>query len=112
MVGRTAGRLFVDWLKKGRRGRRAQRAPRTRRSAPRGLRRATLCYIYKVLLSLHHDRPESESCSSRFKNSSVLGGLKALDSRARRKGLAALDPARGALIPLGMEIENGRVTKN
>ncbi len=71
-----------------------------------------VCYIYNVLLSLHHDQPESQSYFSRFKNSSVLGGLRALDSRARRKGLAALDPARGALIPLGMEMENGRVTKN
>ena len=42
----------------------------------------------------------------------MLKSLKALDSRARRKGLAALDPARGALIPIGMEIENGRVVKS
>ena len=47
-----------------------------------------------------------------FRSASVLGGLKALDSRVRRKGLADLDPTRGALIPLGMEIENGRVVKN
>jgi glucose-6-phosphate isomerase len=65
-----------------------------------------------VILSLHHDRPESESSFARFQASSVLKGLKALDSRARRKGLDALDPARGALIPIGMEIENGRVVKN
>ncbi len=42
----------------------------------------------------------------------MLGGLKALDSRVRRKGLASLDPSRGALIPIGMEVENGRVTAN
>ena len=42
----------------------------------------------------------------------MLGGLKALDSRVRRKGLAALDPSRSALIPIGMEIEQGRVVKN
>ena len=42
----------------------------------------------------------------------MLGGLKALDSRARRKGLKALDPSRGALISIGMEIEHGRVVKN
>ena len=65
-----------------------------------------------MLLSLYHDVPESETCFSRFKSASVLGGLKALDSRARRKGLGALDPSRGALIPIGMEIENGRVVKN
>ena len=65
-----------------------------------------------MILSLHHDRPESESSFERFHAASVLKGLKALDSRARRKGLDALDPARGALIPIGMEIENGRVVKN
>jgi glucose-6-phosphate isomerase len=65
-----------------------------------------------VILSLHHDRPESESSFERFQSASVLKGLKALDSRARRKGLGALDPSRGALIPIGMEAENGRVVKN
>lgn len=49
---------------------------------------------------------------ARFQTASVLKGLQALDSRARRKGLDALDPARGALIPIGMEIEGGRVVKN
>ena len=65
-----------------------------------------------MILSLYHDRPESESVFARFASASLLKSLKALDSRARRKGLDALDPARGALIPIGMEIENGRVTKN
>jgi glucose-6-phosphate isomerase len=65
-----------------------------------------------VLLSLHHDRPESESSFARFQAASVLKSLKALDSRARRKGLKALDPSRGALIPIGMEIEGRRVVKN
>ena len=65
-----------------------------------------------MILSLYHDVPESQSTFERFGEASVLKGLKALDSRARRKGLSALDPARGALIPIGMEIENGRVTKN
>jgi hypothetical protein len=65
-----------------------------------------------VILSLHHDRPESESSFARFQAASVLKSLKALDSRARRKGLDALDPERGSLIPLGMEIEGGRVVKN
>lgn len=65
-----------------------------------------------MILSLHHDRPESESSFARFQAASVLKSLKALDSRARRKGLESLDPERGALIPIGMEIENGRVVKN
>jgi glucose-6-phosphate isomerase len=43
----------------------------------------------------------------------VLARLKALDSRAARKGLGALDPKRNRLIPLGAEINSaGRVTKN
>ena len=65
-----------------------------------------------MILSLHHDRPESESSFARFQAASVLKGLKALDSRARRKGLDTLDPDRGALIPIGMEIEAGRIVKN
>jgi glucose-6-phosphate isomerase len=65
-----------------------------------------------VILSLHHDRPESESSFAGFQAASVLKSLKALDSRARRKGLESLDPERGALIPIGMEIEKGRVVKN
>ena len=65
-----------------------------------------------MILSLHHDCPESESSFARFETASVLKGLKALDSRARRKGLDALDPARGALIPIGMEIEGEHVVKN
>jgi glucose-6-phosphate isomerase len=63
-------------------------------------------------LAIHHDQPESESCFARFKSASVLGGLKALDSRVRRKGLTNLDPSKGALIPIGMEVERGRVTAN
>jgi glucose-6-phosphate isomerase len=63
-------------------------------------------------LSIHHDHPESESSFARFRSASVLGGLKALDSRVRRKGLSNLDPSRGALIPIGMEIERGRVVRN
>ncbi len=65
-----------------------------------------------MILSLHHDSPESESSFARFQAASVLKSLKALDSRARRKGLVALDAARGALIPIGMEIESGQVVKN
>jgi hypothetical protein len=65
-----------------------------------------------VSLSIHRDDPESETSFAKFRSSSVLGGLKALDSRVRRKGLASLDPSRGALIPIGMEVERGRVVRN
>jgi glucose-6-phosphate isomerase len=65
-----------------------------------------------LLLALHHDQPESESSFQKFRDASVLGRLKALDSRTRRKGLKALDSSRGALIPIGMEIQRRRVVKN
>lgn len=71
-----------------------------------------MLHLVELLLTLYHDQPESQSWFERFRTASVLGGLKALDSRARRKGLAALDPSRGALIPIGMEIERGRVVRN
>ncbi len=63
-------------------------------------------------LSLHHDIPESQVSFDRISAASLPGGLAALDSRIRRKGLASLDPSRGALISIGTEIVNGRVTKN
>ncbi len=66
----------------------------------------------RLHLSLHHDLPESQSCFDRLQSASLLGGLRALDSRIRRKGLASLDPSRGALIPIGTEINDGCVTKN
>jgi len=65
-----------------------------------------------VILSLYHDRPDSSSAFVRFETASPLKALQALSARSRRKGLDSLDPARGALIPLGMEVEHGRVTKN
>lgn len=43
----------------------------------------------------------------------LLDKLKVLDSRARRKGFASLDPEKNSLIGLGMEIDGrGHVTKN
>jgi glucose-6-phosphate isomerase len=65
-----------------------------------------------VLLTLYHDQPESEPHFQKFRTSSVLAGLRTLDSRVRRKGLQSLDPARSALIPIGMEIEGNRAVKN
>lgn len=63
-------------------------------------------------LTIYHDVPESETSFRRFRAESVLKRLKALDSRVRRKGLKSLDPSRGALIPIGMEIQRRRVVKN
>lgn len=65
-----------------------------------------------MLLSIHHDQPESQTTYQKLQSASLIGGLKALDSRIRRKGLASLDPSRGALIPIGTEIHDGRVIRN
>jgi len=66
-----------------------------------------------VRLALIHDDPPSEPLFRRFENDDVLARLKALDSRARRKGLQALHPKKNGLISIGMEINSrGRVTKN
>jgi hypothetical protein len=66
-----------------------------------------------VLLALYNDRPASEAYFTAIRKDSLLERLKALDSRANRKGLDALDPNRNRLIRIGMEIdERGRVTKS
>lgn len=66
-----------------------------------------------MLLSLHNDRAGSEAFYNTIRKDSLLERLEALDSRANRKGLAALDPNRNRLIRIGMEIDGkGRVTKN
>jgi glucose-6-phosphate isomerase len=66
-----------------------------------------------VLLSLHNDRPASEAHYNTIRKDSLLERLEVLDSRANRKGLGALDPARNRLIRIGMEIdEQGHVTKS
>ena len=66
-----------------------------------------------MLLALYNDRPASEAHYAALRKDSLLERLKALDSRANRKGLDALDPSRNRLIQIGMEIDGrSRVTKN
>ncbi len=66
-----------------------------------------------MLLSLYHDEPDSSALAEQFHTNRTLARLKALDSRARRKGVESLDPAKNVLIPIGMEIAgSGEVTKN
>jgi len=66
-----------------------------------------------VLLSLYNDQPASEAHFNTIRKDSLLDRLKALDSRANRKGLDALDPSRSRLIRIGTEInDQGRVTKS
>jgi glucose-6-phosphate isomerase len=66
-----------------------------------------------VLLTLHNARPDSTFTAEEFQKQNVLEKLKALDTRARRKGLDSLDPAKNPLIRIGMELDgNNRVTKN
>jgi hypothetical protein len=66
-----------------------------------------------VQLALYNDKPTSSSVATRFAEDRVLSKLQAIDSRARRKGVAALDPSRNELIRLGMELDaKGKVVKN
>lgn len=59
---------------------------------------------------MFHDKPSSEALQQKFEN--LLEKLKALDSKARRIGLAGLEPSKSPLIRIGMETSDGRVTKN
>lgn len=66
-----------------------------------------------MLLSLHNDLPASEPHYNAIRKDSLLERLEALNSRANRKGLDSLDPARNRLIRIGMEIDGeGHVTKS
>jgi glucose-6-phosphate isomerase len=66
-----------------------------------------------VLLAFYHDSAESEAFYRAIEKDSLLDRLKALNSRATRKGLGAVDPNRNRLIRIGMEVnESGAVTKN
>ncbi len=66
-----------------------------------------------MFLALHNDRPSSEAHFQAIESDHLLKRLQVLNSRANRKGIAALDPNRNRLIRIGMEINNaGRVTKN
>ncbi len=64
-------------------------------------------------LALFNDSSSSAHLAATFENERILSRLQALDSKARRKGLESLDPARNPLIGVGMETgAGGRVTKN
>lgn len=64
-------------------------------------------------LSLYHDSPSSAPLAVRFAEDRVLSKLRAIDSKARRKGLDALDAKKNPLIRIGMEhTADGKVTKN
>jgi glucose-6-phosphate isomerase len=66
-----------------------------------------------VLLTLYNDRPASETHFEAIRKDHLVERLKALTSRAKRKGLGALDPGRNRLIRIGMETDpRGRVTKS
>lgn len=66
-------------------------------------------------LSLFNDLPDGSSAKhfDRFTQDRVLERLRALDERARRRGLAGLNPERDLLVRIGMETDaQGRVIKN
>lgn len=64
-------------------------------------------------MTLHNDKPSSSSTAEEFQKQNVLDKLQSLDSRARRKGLESLDPAKNPLVRIGMEVNpQNQVTKN
>ena len=66
-----------------------------------------------MLLALYNDVPSSSSSFEAIREANLIQRLKALDSRARRKGLDSIEADKNPLIRLGMEINgDGRVTKN
>ncbi len=66
-----------------------------------------------VVVSLFHDSPPSKPHLDRLLDNNTLARLKTLDSMARRKGLAALDPEKSSLVAIGVETgADGKVTKN
>jgi glucose-6-phosphate isomerase len=66
-----------------------------------------------VLITLHRDEPSSAASYQEFHQQDVLGKLRALDSRIRRRGLESVDPARNPLVGIGMEVgPDGKVQKN
>ena len=71
-------------------------------------------YNGELLLTIANDHPAgtSQAHFESFVKEDLLGRLRHLDDQARRRGLASLNPADDPLIRIGMEIDNGRVTKN
>jgi hypothetical protein len=70
-------------------------------------------YNVKVRLSLSGDQSLSASTASRLQKENLLQKLQALDSKARRKGLAGLNASKSPLVALGMECDaEGNATKN
>ena len=66
-----------------------------------------------VVVSLFHDAPASKPYLDRLLDNNTLARLKTMDSMARRKGLASLDPAKSPLVAIGVEVDaDGNVTKN
>lgn len=65
-------------------------------------------------LTLFNDRPSgsTEACFARFSQERVLERLREIDVKARKRGLAALDPS-DPLVAIGVETgASGKITKN
>jgi glucose-6-phosphate isomerase len=75
--------------------------------------RQGVSYKKHVKLTLFNDQPSSAPWAAKFEHDRILARLQALDSKARRKGLSEIEPARNPLIGVGMEVDaSGAVTKN
>src|SRR5205807_159978 len=79
---------------------------------PGGPTRRVLNLMGYVNLAIYNDQTQSELLFEQLQVDNTVAKLQALDSRARRKGLAGLDPSRNPLIRIGMEIQDGEVVKN
>ena len=74
---------------------------------------AVFLVLASVQIALYHDSPPSQPHLNSIRKENLIERVKALVSKANRKGLRALDPARNRLIRIGMEIdEMGYVVKN
>ncbi|MBA3974182.1 MAG: hypothetical protein C0504_08205 [Candidatus Solibacter sp.] len=70
-------------------------------------------YNGKVRLTFSGDHSLSTATASRIQKDNLLQKLQALDSKARRKGLAGLNASKSQLVALGMECDSGgNATKN
>ncbi len=64
-------------------------------------------------LHFYNDKSEAESFFEAIENEKLLARLKALVSKANRKGFDGLDPAKNRLVRIGMETDgSNRVVKN
>lgn len=64
-------------------------------------------------MNLYNDKTTSAGLYADLEEQNIMERLRAIDSKARRKGLDVLDPSKNILIRIGMEVDSqSKVTKN